>query len=379
MISSIDKTRYPRVQIASLIVLITSVFAGCAVDTNEGITIGLIAPMTGPASMIGQSLKEGALLAIQQQDTPITLVIEDSGDAKIAVTAFQKLIAKDRPDAVIVATGAEAIAPLAEESQIPIIATITSADGIPEMGAYTFRYFTHAEIDAAPLAEYAAENLHLSTFATLFSDSSYGYSYDAVFTDTIEKKGGAVSLHETFPFANQDFKTSLLKIADLHPDAIYIVGLDFEILTVLSQMKEIGFPHDITILALGTITTEEVITSSGTLVDGIYSSAFCTPLPRSYVQEFHNEYGKLPDFFSLFGYDSIKMLKQASDLGDDIQESLLDMGTFYGLIGEITIDQQGETYFDMCPMRIRGNTLQNLRTRENFIFASELIGASSTT
>ncbi|MBI4146135.1 ABC transporter substrate-binding protein [Candidatus Woesearchaeota archaeon] len=358
---------------ACLVVLHLLILTSCVFSSKEELTIGLIAPMTGPAAMIGESLREGALLAIQQQNASITLVSEDSlGDTKTAVTAFQKMVVEDVPDAVVVATGVEAIAPLAEQYQIPIIATITSADGIPELGSYTFRYFTHAEIDAATMAEYATEELNLSTFATLFSDSAFGYSYDDVFTDIVNENGGSVLLHEGFPFANQDFKTSLLKIAAMHPDAIYVVGLDFEILTALHQMEETGFPEDIAILAVGTITTEEVIGKSGTLVNGIYSSAFCNPLPRTYVDAFHNKYGKLPDFFSLFGYDSIRLLKQASGADGDIKESLLGMGTFAGLIGNITIDQNGETHFDMCPMQIRGSKLLNLKTGQYFTFASEL-------
>jgi len=345
-------------------ILILALFLSACTGTQQELTIGMIAPMTGPTAMIGESLKEGALLAIGDAN----LIIEDAGDAKTAVTAFQKLI-NEEPDAIIVATGAEAIAPLAEQYQIPIIATVTAATGIPQLGSYTFRYFTHADIDATVLAEYATDDLNLNSFAVLFEESDYGYSYDAKFTEIVEKNGGTVLAHEAFPFANQDFRTSLLKIADMHPDAIYIIGLDFEILTALGQMKETGFPEDIEILATGTITTENVVIGSGGLVDGIYSSAFCNPLPEEYVKSFKAEYGKLPDFFSLFGYDSIRMLNAA---GEDIKQGLLDLGSFNGLIGKIKIDQNGETNFDMCPMQIREGKLWNLNTGERYPFVSEI-------
>lgn len=357
-------------------IAIIAIMSLTACKPQQELTIGVIGPLSGPAAFTGSNLQEGALLAerqLEEQGFEVNLIFEDSiGDTAKAVTGFQKLSTTEQPDAYIIATGAEAIAPLAEENKVPIIATITSASGIPQMGEYTFRYFTYADSDAPIVAEYAIDELKLETFAVLFTETAYGFSYDSAFTTSVETNGGEVLIHESFPFANHDFRTSLLKIADKHPDAIYIVGLDFEILTALGQIKELDFPDDITVLAVGTITDENAIAQGGPLVDNIYSSAFCTHLPKEYILAFQNEYGKLPGYFSLFGYDSVKMLAIASG-GEDIRDSLSNLGTYHGLIGKVEIDKDGEMEFDMCPVQIRGSDLWNLKTGEKFLFPKDLI------
>ena len=44
-------------------ILILALFLSACTGAQQELTIGMIAPMTGPTAMIGESLKDGALLA----------------------------------------------------------------------------------------------------------------------------------------------------------------------------------------------------------------------------------------------------------------------------------------------------------------------------
>lgn len=372
-----------RNEISLRVILLTAitcllVMISCSNDTvqeanEKPFTIGIIAPLSGPIAAIGQSIVQGSTLAAEHiGDGRVKLILEDSaGDTKTAVSAFNKLATQDKPDAVIVATGAEAIIPIANDLGMPVIATFTS-DPIPGLGDHAYRYFTHADDDAPILADKAIRDLKLESVDIIFSDSAYGADYDQAFTSEFEKHGGTVRIHESFPFMAQDVRTTLTKIAQDHPSGVYIIGLDFEILSVLDQMRKAGFPKDIKVLALGTITTQENIHKNPELVDGIYSSGFCSELPESYVVDFNKRWGSLPPYFSAFGYDSVHLIDKARQraitLDLDLSSSLKGIGNFHGLLGDVQLNQSGEMHFEICPYQIQSPELYNLRTGEYFRF-----------
>lgn len=371
----------------SAIVVIMILLPSCSSDQVTGtaladppLTIGFVIPLSGPAASIGQDIRDGAILSANGLggDSKIRLVFEDSaGDVAKAVTAFNSLTVKDSPDAYIVATGPEAISPLANELKVPMIATVNT-DTIPQMGDYVWRYFIHAQGDAPVIARWAVQHLNITTADVIFRESSWGHNYDEAFSDEIESQGARILRHESYPFAAADVRTSITKIASDRPDAVYIVGLDFEILSVLRQMRELGFPNDTKIIAVGTITTQENIKFQSALVDRIYSSAFCEPLPKDYILKFNGQYSKLPPYFSLFGYDSVRILSQAKDLeatsqGGSLASSIKNLGVFQGLAGNVSFEEDGEMDFPVCPVQIRDDNLWYLDSGKPFLFPEQVI------
>ena len=97
--------------------------------------------LTGPAGYIGESLKKGMELALDEinnaveKESKIEIIFEDSmGDPKSGVSTWRKL-STDNEIKVCVASLSSVvnpIIPLADEVKIPLIATAVSSKGIAE-------------------------------------------------------------------------------------------------------------------------------------------------------------------------------------------------------------------------------------------------------
>ncbi|MCK4670705.1 MAG: penicillin-binding protein activator [Nanoarchaeota archaeon] len=351
-----------------LMILCLALVAGCAQEQKkETIKVGAVLPMTGYAAYIGEELQEGILLAqkeLQEMGINVEVVFEDSqGDAKTAVSIFNKFVDIDKPDIVITGSVVRPLIPLAEEAKLPLLATVASASDIPNQGDYIFRYFTNADIDAPVMAAYAVENVEMKTFGILHSNDEFGNSYANRFKQTVEARGGKVLADESYSFMDKDYRTQLLKIKANNADAIYLIGLDWHIVLMLQQMQELRMNQKV--FAVGTIATENAIGQAGDAIEGVYVTAFCySQLPEDYVQKFQAMHGKYPGYFTTFGYDSMKLIADAVDNKDitreNIKQGLLATNNFPGVVGDITSNAYGEMEFPICPKVIRNKQIIRL-------------------
>ncbi len=98
-----------------------------AQDTT--VQVGIILPLSGAGASVGDAIRNGMTIGLEQLDAGVRKRIEvfyedDALLPKNTVVAFQKLVATNKVDLVICAGSAagKAIAPLAEQLRIPLIA-----------------------------------------------------------------------------------------------------------------------------------------------------------------------------------------------------------------------------------------------------------------
>lgn len=356
---------------ALLILLIFLVSTGCSLVTDkvgpdkDTIKIGVIFPLTGNSAAIGDDMKNGVILAAKSFPGA-TMIFEDSkGAAKDMVTAYHKLTQDKGIDVLLAAfTGVDAIIPLAQQDKIPLFLTGSSASGATAYGDYIFRYFTNADIDAPVLAKYATAKLGLRRFVVLRLQDQFSIDYSNVFAAEVEKVGGKVIATEDFQYSSADYRTQLVKLRQQKFDGIYLIGLDYQLLIALKQIRELNFPG--TILAVGTIATRDALTKAGDSAEGIYTSAFCVDeKPAEYLRSFRQEFGSDPGFFSEMSYDAVRLIKQAAKTGQDresIRRGLAVIKDFPALAGRLSADASGEMVVPMCAKKIRGGKIYNLVT-----------------
>jgi branched-chain amino acid transport system substrate-binding protein len=284
---------------------------------NRQITAGVIAPLSGESAFIGKGLKRGIDLATADADVSVETVYADNkDDAKGAVSAYNKLTTSHNPD-VVVSSGNQvsALVPLAKEDNQPLLATVSSASGVPAQGENIFRYFTNADTDAPVMAEYATRELEQEKFGVLFLNDQFGADYKRVFANVVAENGGEVVGVESFNYGNFDYRSQLTKLRSQDPDAIYLIGLGHQLVPAVKQAKKLGV--DAQILSMGTIATKEQIEKIGAQANGIDVTAFCTDkLSESYLRKFKEMYNQEPGFYSEIGHDIAKMvIKSAQDKG----------------------------------------------------------------
>jgi branched-chain amino acid transport system substrate-binding protein len=120
-----------------LLGLILSLLIVLPVFAQDPIKIGVYAPLSGDSAMVGQTLVEGVQLATKQineaggiDGRPIELIIEDDEQSpKVAVSAVNKLVYKDKVIGVIGTVNSSCTLASMEvtwEAEVPHITPIAS-------------------------------------------------------------------------------------------------------------------------------------------------------------------------------------------------------------------------------------------------------------
>lgn len=351
-----------------LIVIAIIVFPSLKKTKTEELSIGAVIPLSGNMASIGEDFKKGLDLALSNNPKIVLNYEDNKGDVTELISAYQKLQTTAKPDIIISAgIGDLAIIPLAEKDSTPLMLTVSSGSGLTAMGKNIFRYFTNADLDAPVMAEYAANKLGLKKTAIIYLQDQFGIDYKNVFTQEIIKLGGQVVAEESFQYTDYDYRTQISKIKNSDFDSIYLIGLDYQLVTAIKQIRELGI--DKQIISMGTIAGRDSIDKAGPSIEGVYVTTFCADgIPEKYVSEFQAKYNSYPSFYSELGYDIGKIIVQASKGGstkDDIRSGLLSIKDFQTNTGLISANANGEMVIPVCVKKITEGKIFNTVT-ENY-------------
>ncbi len=341
------------------------------VESNV-ITIGAVLPLTGNASVIGEYIKNGIDLAVDDINQgggiagkSIEIQFEDSkNDPKTGVSAFNKLLADPSIVANITAMSgvSNAVIPIADARKKVVVATTASVEGLPEQSEYVFRVFVTAGLDAPVMARFAAERLGLKRVAIIHVSDDFGKSFAREFTKAFASGEREIVAQESFSKKDVDFKGIMAKIRAAKPDGVYLLAYGNNLGILPLQMREAGI--DATILSIGTLAQPNVIEQAGTAVEGAYftTTEFSPDDPANekaarFSQAYLEAYGKKANYFSAFAYDVVGLLGNAISRGgvdaDAIKRALLDTRRYKGVMGEINITKTGDAEFNMLVKQIR--------------------------
>lgn len=348
---------------------------------DYAIKIGAILPLTGNASLVGEYVKNGIDLAVDEINSKsgikgkkIVILYGDSkNDPKEGISIFNKFISLAKVPTVISAMTSvtQAVTPIADSNKIVILATSVSASGITENSPWLFRLFVTAENDATTMANFASDKLKYKRLGVLHVYDDFGLNFSKVFTSTFEnrKKGNKVVFSEGFDKKTSDYRSILAKVKKKHLDAIYILGYDNNLGLLPKQMREIGIT--IPILSIGTIAQPNVIAQAGKALDGTYftTTEFSADNPLTqeavlFVEKYKAKYNKTPTYFSAFAYDSIMIVSEAIKnegySSDTIQKGLQNIKDFKGVTGVITIKPNRDADFKMVVKTIKKGIIEDV-------------------
>jgi len=327
--------------------LILIIISGCKVEHNvkEEVTVGAMLPLTGPASFLGGLMYKGVELADEQAEG-LRVIYEDCpGDQKIAMNAYQMLAEIRDVDVLISALTpvSQVVAPLAEENQIPLLMTAVSLDYLEDGRDYVFRDFTTAKQDASISGRYAKNELNAETAAVMYLLNDFGQSYADHFEESFE---GEVKFFG-FEMADRDFRTQLFKIKESGFDVFYVIGYESHIINIVKEAKELNI--DTTFMTNWVVASPLIIEMAQGAVDGIYIT---TPefylndggYVKKFKQDFFNKYGHYPDAYSALAYDAVMMIERSLP---NIKSGLSEITGYQSLMGEMTVDEDGEMSFPL--------------------------------
>ncbi|MGF3022406.1 penicillin-binding protein activator [Methylobacterium aquaticum] len=174
--------------------------AGDATVLGSGsVKVALILPLSGPGAAVGASLRNAAVLALQESQSPdLTILVKDdrstpdgAREAAAAALAEGAELVVGPLFAATVQSAATTVRPTGK----PVIAFSTDAS-VAARGVYLLSFLPQTEVDRI-IDETTASGRR--SFAALIPDTVYGRVVEAQFREAVARRSGRVVAIERYP------------------------------------------------------------------------------------------------------------------------------------------------------------------------------------
>ena len=241
------KKKYLLLSLLFIVVLIISFFLIHKGRVRERPTIGVICDLTGAVAEYGKWVQNGVVLAfdeIAESDPSFIIKFEDGQTSmEKALSAFERFTSIDNIHMIIGGCNSSSImslSPKANATKTLLFSTIASSPNMVQTGDYVFsnRVLGIMEVEAVVkrLKEFG-----VNTVAVVAHNNEAGMPYIDAFNKAIEKEDVTVVSEVLVEPNSMDFRTDLIKLKSLHPDAVFLVTPVEQTLNFLKQAKGINF------------------------------------------------------------------------------------------------------------------------------------------
>lgn len=329
-------------------------------DAAHLIKIGEVGTMTGAEATFGISTHRGILLAFEEinnqggiKGKKLNLVsLDDQGKPEEAATAITKLITQDKVRAVIgevASSRSIAMAPIAQQNQIPMISPSSTNPKVTELGDYIFRVCFIDPFQGWVMARFATNDLKVKRVAVLRdAKNDYSVGLADVFVESFKKMGGTIVEDKSYSAGDIDFKSQLTAIASQKPEAIYIPGYYTDVGLIARQARELQL--NVPLMGGDGWDSPKLKEIGGKFVNNSYfSNHYSSEDQAPHVQKFINDYKKAyhetPDGLAAMGFDAARvlidsLLRATDDSTPALRKAIASTKNFQGVTGQISIDEK---------------------------------------
>ena len=319
-----------KVLSVAALALITAGHARAADD----ILIGYHGPLTGPASWIGLSARDGAALAVQEINAgggvdgrKLKLIsYDDANKPSEGEAVAKKMIESDKVFAILgggASNTAVVVAGVATQEKVPYLNGVGSTPKILDLGSRWV--FTGATIDARDIAENetAFIGTYLKSKNVAFIHAAEEVSVplvDAMVAQLKDKYSIATVARQTYNRGDTDYSSQLVSIQQAKPDLLVLSGPYIETARIVRQARELGIKLPIK-ADTGAMNTG-LLTIAGPAAEGLYVS-YIAPYfngdPADNMVKFEARYKKTysglpadrPNFVDMDSYGNMYSIAEA--------------------------------------------------------------------
>jgi branched-chain amino acid transport system substrate-binding protein len=354
---------------------IIGAMAGSAAALDE-IRIGTIGPITGWATIFGQSCLNGIKLALDEHNNqfngvPIKVFSEDTkADVEVMRTKLDSLKTRDKVHFIIgPSLGHEGMAAVdwgARNPEVPILIGYSAPEDITmrKATASVIRPgWTGAQV-IFNFGQYCAKELGYKKIIIVGQDYSYPWDQAAGFIRGFLENGGEKVERIWHPVEAVDFSSIMARLTQMSKEynAVLLNSGGAQVVAFFKQWKQFGldkvYPQ---ILGQANVPIVSMLTELGDPALGVYSSLHYydgnpSPANEKFRENFKKKYGSYPDVIAVQGYDAVnvafKAMKAINGQVDDPQK-------FIAALREVKMaadeSPRGPFYFDKY-----ANPVQNI-------------------
>ncbi len=343
---------------------------------SKTVKIGVIAPLSGDLSALGEGIQHSVELAVKQANDTNAIpgwkievsAVDDEGKAEVGKNASTKLAGDDKVIGVVgnlnssVSQQTQPVFAAAKITQISPANTNPSltigADAKNPKRAYP-TYFRTCTTDAVqgPFAAQYLASKGITKVATIHDKKTYGQGLVDAFTTEFKKSGGTVVAAETINPDESNYQAVVSKVAPSAPQAIYYGG-EFPQAGPLSlQMKSAGL--NVPLMGGDGIYDPKFITLGGAnstndLATSVGAPTESSEAGKKFLADYQAAgYSDPAAAYGGYSYDAAKALldamkkslASATDVKSARAATITAVGSvsFEGVTGKVAFDQYGDT------------------------------------
>lgn len=379
------KSMFKRALALGATAILAAVIAGCGGNSsstsnaNEA-KVALLTTTSGAAAAYGESIKNGAELAVAQvnadaNNVKINLLVEDTkGDKNEAINAMNKVISKDKVVAVIgpmLSGEMMAAGPIANKNKVVALGTSTTAEGITDIGEYIFRNAVPESLAVDAAIRQAHKVLGYKTAAIMYSNNNdQMVSVNNTAKKALESEGVQIVATETFADKDTDFSAQLTKIQQAKPDIIIVASLYQEGALIMKKMRELGMNQPV--VGSNGFNSPAFIKNAGAAADGAIVGTPWFPNKddqkvRDFRKAYVEKYGHEPDQFAAQAYDAVFLyeaaLKAAGSTTDreKFRNALKGITDFVGVTGKFQFNEKRDPSMEVQVLQIKNGQFDALQ------------------
>lgn len=347
--------------------MLVGTLAGCGDSTSGKFVFGGIGPLTGTASTYGQSVRNGAQIAVDEinaaggvNGVKIALLFEDDeADGAKSVPAYETLMDKGMQVLIGAVTSGASVALNDAIGKDGILQITPSASQLEaaNQNPNAFRVCFTDPLQGVAMADYAYNTLGYKKAAVIHNqDDDYSNGMYKAFVEEFKKLGGTIAEDVSFAKDASDFSAQMTKIAAAKADFLFMPIYAEKAAQIIITANEKG----VNIPLLGGDGLDGILEyltgDNAKLCEGlIYLTPFVSTDSNEKVQAFTKTYtskfGKAPDQFAADAYDAVYIAAKAIEKTGCSDPTKLDNAAvvaamngleFDGLTGKMVFDASGE-------------------------------------
>lgn len=342
----------------------------------DGVTLGMITPLTGASSVVGLDMQRGAELAVkrvnagyavpQTDGDPINLgpgllggevnliVEDDESRPPAAMDAVRKLVDVDKVPIVIGEYSSGRTLPTGQftnENKVLQISTGANAPALRDVGPYFFSAIGLATAEGPALVKLAEELTGAKKIATLFPNNPYGVGVEIATCEAAKKVGVECVATVRYEEQKTDYRPELRQLTAPNPDAVIFFAYGADATLIMRQAYEMKLDAANKWIGTEVSNWEADVKDTPEIANGIRGIEHAVSgefYDNEYVKPYTEAYGEAPlTAFGAFAYDAtilaeLAINKAGSTDPDALRAAMLEMSkTYKALTGDITMDNDG--------------------------------------
>jgi branched-chain amino acid transport system substrate-binding protein len=331
------------------------------------IKIAVQAPLSGEQAAIGEHIKLGAQLAVEEASKAfkalgydlILVPYDDQAKPEVGVANARNIVA-DSDVLVLVGHFNSGVAlPSSEvykDAMLAMISPANTATEITDRGyANVNRVCGRDDVQGPVGARFAAQDLKLKSVYIIHDKTLYGQGVAENFRSEARKLGlNVLGFEGTEERAN--FSPMIIPLKARNPGLVYFGGIYHQGGLLLKQLREKGVKASF--MGPDGLDSAEMVKIAGSAVTGSYYTSVAGP-PSAYPEtaafamKFKQRYGKDVESFGMYGYDAalvgIRAMEQWIKANGgkkpsraEVSGAVRKLKDFKGVTGSIEFDNKGD-------------------------------------